>query len=124
MTTDCPVCDRDDGHVSGCVIGELQALGKEGRQAHRRALVMTLLYTHGRAMTLDELTASARINLLDISEAAKVLMARGLVFPHFGTNPALQLTSAPHVQQECEQAADLLGLELGHTPSPLLRRPA
>lgn len=117
VVADCPVCGQENDHAYGCVVGELQALGKDGRQAHRRALLLVLLHTHGpvQPRTLAELSELA---LYSVHEITNGLMREGLIYPDFPTN-CFNLTHAPHVRVACDQAADLLGLVLTSPRSPL-----
>lgn len=123
--SDCPVCNLwDSEHAPGCVVADLQDLGRAGRLAHRRAQVLVVLQAYARPMTFEELGDATRIAWFDVGPIAEGLMAEGLVYPGFSP-PTVCLTTAPHVPEACAQAADQLGLILAEprrTVSPLLRR--
>ncbi len=126
----CPLCGHWDGqHAPGCVVGDLQDLGRAGRAAHHRALLLVVLQAHAGPMTMREAGDAMRICEFDVGKVAEGLMKEGLVFPdfgHYGQPPTVCLTSAPHVAGECARAADLLGMVLGQPGavlSPVLRRP-
>ncbi|RJF74975.1 hypothetical protein D3875_02975 [Deinococcus cavernae] len=110
------------------MFGALKALGHEGRQAHIRARLLTTLFVHATPMAVKELADGMGMAFYDVARVARALMAEGLTYPCQDTLvPTLALTRAPHVRQECDRAAELLGLVLTdpRTPlSPLLGRPA
>lgn len=122
----CPACEYWDGdHAPGCVVSRLRALGVEGRQAHRRALLLVALLTAGEGMTLTRLADVTGVTLEDVRYITRTLFAEGLAYPDWSVAGRVHLTTAPHVQAECLAAADLLGLTLTQplTPlSPLLGR--
>lgn len=120
MTSGCPICGGEDRHAPGCVGGALEALGREGRQAHIRARLLTALFVHAAPMTVKDLADGMGLAFYDLIEPAHALMAEGLAYPCQDTlAPTLALTSAPHVQQECDRAAELLGLVLTDPRAPL-----
>ncbi len=122
----CPACGYWDGdHTPECVISRLRDLGVEGRQAHRRALLLVTLLTAGEGMTLTRLSDVTGVTLEDVRYIARTLFAEGLAYPDWSVAGRVHLTTAPHVQGACLAAADLLGLTLTQplTPlSPLLGR--
>lgn len=128
MTFDCPLCGCEDHHAPGCVAGALEAFTHEEYRTHTRALLLVTLLTHGQPTTVEELARSMNMAFYDVADAGCALMAEGLAYPwQSNLAPTLALTTAPHVQQECDRAADLLGLVLTDPRrplSPLLGRPA
>lgn len=116
----CPVCEYwDDEHAPTCVVSRLQALGVEGRQAHRRALLLVTLLTAEQPTSLVELSDATGIPLFHLGPTVHGLFAEGLAHPGFSSSTTIALTSAPHVQQACLAAADLLGMVLTQPRPPL-----
>ncbi|MFT2721647.1 hypothetical protein ACMT4L_16775 [Deinococcus sp. A31D244] len=115
----CPVCDRWGGHAPECVIGRLQDLGREGRQAHRRALLLVTLLAAGEGVTLPELAQQTGMDLVSARSATRALFAEGLAYPDWSVAAMIHLTTAPHVQAECLAAADLLGMVLMRSRMPI-----
>lgn len=123
MTT-CPFCEFWDAHEPGCIVGQLQDLG---RNAHRRAQLLTVLFAHGEAMTLAALSDATGRCLTDVADVAVGLFAEGLAYPAsfggLGQQPSVALTTAPHVREACLAAAQMLGMILAEPrilPSPVL----
>lgn len=115
----CPVCDRWDGHAPECVISRLEDLGREGRQAHQRALLLVTLLAAGGGVTLPELAQQTGMDLVSVRSATRALFAEGLARPDWSVAAMIHLTTAPHVQAECLAAAESLGMVLTHPRTPL-----
>lgn len=115
----CPACDHWDGHTPECVISRLEDLGREGRQAHRRALLLVTLLAAGEGVTLPELAQQTGMDLVSVRGTTRALFAEGLAYPDWSVAAMIHLTTAPHVQAECLAAADLLGMVLMHPRTPL-----
>lgn len=122
----CPICEYWGGeHAPECVISRLQALGSEGRRAHRRAQLLVALLMAGEPTPLSDLAEVTGMTLMDVRDLTRALMAEGTAYPGWERAGVISLTSAPHVRAECLAAADLLGLTLTQPRaalSPLLER--
>ncbi|WP_153013978.1 hypothetical protein [Deinococcus grandis] len=106
------------------MISRLRDLGVEGRQAHRRALLLVTLLTAGEGMTLAHLADVTGVTLEDVRDIVRALFTEGLAYPDWSVAGRVHLTTAPHVQDACLAAADLLGLTLAQPRvphSPLLK---
>lgn len=116
----CPVCEYWDGdHAPECVMSRLRTLGSEGRQAHRRALVLVTLMTAGQPLALQDLAGETGMTLMDLRDITRALFTEGLAYPDWSTSGVIALTNAPHAEQACLAAAELLGMVLTQPRAPL-----
>ncbi|MCD0160303.1 hypothetical protein IHN63_03180 [Deinococcus sp. 6YEL10] len=116
----CPVCEYWDGdHAPECVMSRLRTLGSEGRQAHRRALLLVTLMTTGRPTSLKDLASETGMTLMDVRDITRALFIEGIAYPDWSTVGVIALTTAPHVEQTCLAAAELLGMVLTQPRTPL-----
>ncbi|WP_230286327.1 hypothetical protein [Deinococcus sp. 12RED42] len=116
----CPVCEYWDGdHASECVMSRLRALGSEGRQAHRRALLLVTLMTAGQPTPLKNLASETGMTLMDVRDITRALFTEGIAYPDWSRAGVIGLTTAPHVEQACLAAAELLGMVLTQPRAPL-----